>query len=213
MLKIKQSCRTNDIFYLKYPFEFPKECIDEVLQVYEEGFFVKHRGSDSHGWQSCALHGWGVGKPEYYRTMNPSGYGIKEEDVVYGWTEIEELAPRTKQFLQDNFDTSVMRRARFMLLEPGGYIKEHTDGEERNIMSAINGCLTQPKDCYLRRTDTLEEVPFEPLKLFWYDNRVMHEAKNNSNENRFHFIIHGYYTDITKKHLIEAYKKEHGDIY
>ena len=211
--KVNELCAENDIWYLESTLCFPKESIDEVKQVHEEGFFIKHRGGDSKGWQSCALHGWGIGdRAEYYRTMNPSGYGFEEKDATYGWTELEEIAPRTKEFLMDSFDCSIMRRARFMLLEPGGYIKAHTDGDKRSISSAINVCLTQPEDCYLRRADTLEAVPFEPTKMFYYDNRVMHEAANNSNENRFHFIIHGYSSDITRKNMLESYEKHHGKV-
>lgn len=206
-------CAENDVFYLESTLRFPKESIDEVQQVHEEGYFVRHRGGDSKGWMSCALHGWGKGpRAEYYRTMNPSGYGFTEDEVVYGWTELEEIAPRTKEFLLDNFDCSIMRRARFMLLEPGGYIVAHRDGENRSISSAINVCLTQPKDCYLRRADTLEEVPFEPTKMFFYDNRVLHEAQNNSNENRFHFIIHGYGSDIIRQNIVDSYEKKYGKI-
>lgn len=211
--KAIELCAQQDIFYLESTLQFPKESIEEVQQVHDEGFFVKHRGMDSKGWLSCALHGWGAGpRPEYYRTMNPSGYGFTEDEATYGWTELEEIAPRTKEFLLDNFDCSIMRRARFMLLEPGGYIKSHSDREGRMIVSAINVCLTQPKDCYLRRTDTLEEVPFEPTKMFYYDNGVEHEAANNSNENRFHFIIHGYSSNITKQNVIDSYEKHYDKI-
>lgn len=211
--KVIELCAENDIFYLESTFKFPKESIDEVQQVHEEGYFVKHRGGDSKGWMSCALHGWGKGpKAEYYRTMNPSGYGFTEDEVKYGWTELEEIAPRTKEFLLDHFDCSVMRRARFMLLEPGGYIVAHSDGIGRQIRSAINVCLTQPKGCYLRRADTLEEVPFKPTKMFYYDNRVLHEAKNNSTENRFHFIIHGYNSDITRQNIVDSYEATYGTV-
>ena len=144
--------------------------------------------------------------------MNPSGYQINEEETKYGWTELEDIAPRTKEFLLDYFDCSIMRRARFMLLEPGGNIKPHVDRNNRNIWGAINCCMTQPEDCYLRRTDTLEAVPFEPTKIFFYDNGVEHEALNNSKENRFHFIIHGYNSDITKEYFVKAYEDKYGTI-
>lgn len=208
--KIRDYCSDNDIWYLKSHLQFPKESLNEVLQVYNEGYFVRHRGSDSEGWLSCAIHGWGTkGKAEWHRTMNPSGYGFTEEEVQYGWTELEEICPRTKEFLQDNFDTSKMRRARFMLLEPNGNIKEHTDGEGRNIYSAINVAITQPENCYLRRTDTLEEVPFQPYEMYYYDNRVPHEAKNNSTENRFHFIIHGYSNEQGYNNFIKSFENEY----
>ena len=54
--KVSDLCVEKDIWYLESTLQFPKESIDEVQQVYEEGFFIKHRGGDSKGWQSCALH-------------------------------------------------------------------------------------------------------------------------------------------------------------
>lgn len=209
---IREYCAENDIFYLKHNIEFPQESIDEALQVLEEGFFVKHRGGDSEGWQSCALWGWGKERPEYYRTMNPSGYGFTEEEVVWGWTEIQEVAPRTKQFLSDTYNMKNMRRCRFMLLEPGGWIKAHDDGKVRSIHSAVNVAITQPKNCYLRRADTKEEVPFKPKQMFFYDNRVLHEAKNDSNENRLHFIIHGFKDDKSKQILIDSFEEQYHEI-
>jgi hypothetical protein len=209
---IKRWCAVNDKFFLKAAYEFPPETIDECKQIYDEGYFVRHRGGQSAGWQSCALHGWGINEPEYYRTMNPSGYGFTEEEVVWGFTEIAEIAPKTKKFLEDTFDMDTMRRCRFMLLEPGGWIQAHDDGKTRSIWSAINGAITQPEDCYLRRADTLEEVPFKPLQLFYYDNRVIHEAKNNSDKPRFHFIIHGFKGNKTKQVLVDSFEKKYGEI-
>ena len=209
---IKEYCATNDIFYLKANIEFPKESIDEALQILDEGYFVHHRGGESEGWQSCALWGWGKNKPEYYYTMNPSGYGYTEEEVVWGWTEVADIAPRTKEFLEDHYDMETMRRCRFMLLEPGGWIKAHDDGKERSIHSAVNVAITQPENCYLRRCDTKEEVPFKPGHMFFYDNRVMHEAKNNSDENRLHFIIHGFRGPKAKQILIDSFEEQYETI-
>lgn len=209
---VKKYCAENDIFYLKANIEFPKEAVDEALQILEEGYFIKHRGGESKGWQSCALWGWGKDKPKYYHTMNPSGYGYTEEEVVWGWTEIAEIAPYTKEFLENHYDMKSMRRCRFMLLEPGGWIKAHDDGKERNIHSAVNIAITQPDNCYLRRVDTKEEVPFKPKQMFFYDNRVMHEAQNNSNESRLHFIIHGSSCVEAKQILINSFEELYGTI-
>ena len=209
---IKKYCADNDMFFLKALVELPPEVVAEAKQIWDEGFFVKHRGGEASGWHSCALYGWGIKEPEYYRTMNPSGYGFTEKEVTWGFTEIAEIAPKTKKFLEDTFDVSSLRRCRFMMLEPGGWIKAHDDGKERSIWSAINAAITQPEDCYLRRADTLEEVPFKPLHVFYYDNRVMHEAQNNSNKPRFHFIIHGFSGDKTKQVLIDSFERDHGEI-
>ena len=41
--KIAEWARNNDIWYLKIDIDIPEECILEAQQVYEEGYFVKHR--------------------------------------------------------------------------------------------------------------------------------------------------------------------------
>ena len=219
-MTIIEWCRRNDIWYLKMDLEIPKECIKEAEAVFDEGFFVEHRGSDGNGWASSALHGY-VPKGEdvslgWHYTMNPSGHGLKEEDVDWGWTELQEIAPETKRWLED-FPHKYYRRCRFMLLRPEGEIVQHHDsnlprderGDRRNISSAINLAFYQPENCYLRRVDTKEELPFESCTGFWFDNGVEHEAYNSSNENRHHFIVHGGSNkerkELMKKSLAEEF--------
>ena len=210
--KIRNYCEYHDIWYLKIPLDIPREIIKEVNDVYDNGFFVEHRYGDTAetgGWKSAAIHGWvKKGKDQnmgWHHTMNPSGYGISEEDVQWGWTELIEYAPEMKRWLRDRFPNKGSgvpggyRRCRFMLLEPEGLITAHNDsdakrdaeGRTRNVSSAINIAITQPEGCYLRRSDTKEELPFEECTGYWFDNGVSHEAYNGSKENRFHFIIHG----------------------
>ena len=68
-MNVVEWCRENDIWYLKMDLEIPKECIKEAQAVFDEGFFVEHRGSDGNGWASSALH----------------GYVPKGEDISLGW--------------------------------------------------------------------------------------------------------------------------------
>ena len=120
-----------------------------------------------------ALYGF-VHKNEYdtfsgwRHTMNPDGYGYNENNTKWGWTEVAEVAPEMKRWLED-FPHKSYRRCRFMLIKPGGSITAHHDaddkrineGRKRNISAAINLAIYQPNNCYLRRTDTKEELPFE----------------------------------------------------
>ena len=89
--------------------------------------------------------------------MNPSGYGISEEDVQWGWTEIQQFAPEMKRWL-NNFPHKQYRRCRFMLLEPDGHITHNDQNNtgRRNIKSAINLAITQPEGCYLRSCNRYE---------------------------------------------------------
>ena len=220
-MTIVEWCRKNDIWYLKIDLDIPKECIKEAQAVYDEGFFVDHRGGDGDGWASSALHGY-VLKGEnislgWHHTKNPSGHGFQEKDVEWGWTELQEITPETKRWLED-FPHKHYRRCRFMLLQPNGRIVQHHDsnlprdkrGARRNISSAINLSLYQPENCYLRRIDTKEELPFENCTGFWFDNGVEHEALNSSNENRFHFIIHGGGNKERKRLMLRSLVKQFG---
>ncbi len=214
--KIAEWARNNDIWYLKIDIDIPEECISEAQQVYEEGYFVKHR--DTQGWASSSLHGFvpkGQDIKYAWRYTGPNGdYGLEWEDIEWGWSEIQELAPETKRWLLD-FPHKEYARCRFMLLEPGAHIPPHNDsfkeredkGQKRFIWSAINLAFTQPIGCDFRRVDNGDILPFKPCTGFWFDNGVDHEVINNSNENRFHFIIHGHgdYLDLAKKSLIKQY--------
>ena len=215
-MDIVEWCRKNDIWYLKIDLEIPEVCIKEAQQVYDEGFFVPHRAGDGDGWWSTSLHAFApkdkIISMGWHYTMNPSGYGFDEEDVNWGWTELQEIAPETKRWLED-FPHKKYRRCRFMLLKPNGYIGKHNDQNDtgrRNIASAINLAFYQPNNCYLRRVDTKEELPFKNCTGFWFDNGVEHEALNNSSENRFHFIIHGGSNKERKQLMIKSLVKQFG---
>jgi hypothetical protein len=154
----------------------------------------------------------------WHHTKNPSGHGLSEETVKWGWTEIAEVAPETKRWLED-FPHKTYRRCRFMLLKPQGTIAPHNDREperfapdkRRTIAGAINLAFYQPDNCYLRRADTKEELPFENCTGFWFDNGVNHEAYNGSNENRFHFIIHGGSNKERKELMKRSLAKQFGN--
>ena len=217
-------CRKYDIWYLKIDLEIPEIIINEAQAVYDEGFFVPHRLQDGDEWWSSSLHGF---VPEtdndtsmgWHYTKNPSGHGLTEDAVKWGWTEVAEVAPEMKRWLED-FPHKHYRRCRFMLIKPGGSINAHHDagdtrineGRQRNISAAINLAIYQPDNCYLRRVDTKEELPFENCTGFWFDNGVTHEALNSSDENRFHFIIHGGSNkeriELMKRSMVKQFGKD-----
>ena len=195
--------------------------------MYDEGFFVPHRYGDGDGWESASRHGFVPETAEntdmgWHYTKNPSGHGLTEETVKWGWTEVQEVAPETKRWLEE-FPHNKYRRCRFMLLRPGGEITAHHDQHGKHhiqhaspgrpyggtIAAAINLAFYQPDNCYLRRVDTKEELPFENCTGFWFDNGVVHEAYNASDENRFHFIIHGGSNrerkDLMKRSLVKQF--------
>lgn len=223
---INTYCAQNDIWYLRLPIDIPEACLQEVLNIHQEGFFVPHGSKYSNGvprtekfgWHSTALYGF-VHKsaPDtslaWRHTINPDGYGMGENDVKWGWSEIAELAPEMVRWLKE-FPHKYYRRCRYMLLLPGAEIMPHHDskpsrdsqGRRRHISSAINIAITQPSGCYLRRCDTKEELPFEPFAGFWFDNGLMHEGHNDTDENRFHFIVHGGQNRERKRLMLQSLK-------
>ena len=53
-MTIVEWCRAFDIWYLKIDIKIPEICIKEAQAVYDEGFFVEHRGGDGNG--GCLPH-------------------------------------------------------------------------------------------------------------------------------------------------------------
>ena len=221
-MNVIEWCRANDIWYLKIDLQIPEACIKEAQQVYDEGYFVEHRYGDGDGWCSAALHGW-VGEEEkdtrnaWYHTKTPSGHGYDENKVKRRSPELEDIWPATTR-CSEEFPHKLYRRCRFMLLKPDGTINAHNDsnekrtseGRKRNIAAAINLAFYQPDNCYLRRASTKEELPFENCTGFWFDNGVNHEALNSSNENRYHFIIHGGSNKDRERLMLRSLIKQYG---
>lgn len=210
LTRIKKWCVDNNLFYLRADILIPEEVIKEAQTIYEKGLFVDHRESHGKGWKSCALHGeeWNITQ------YNPDA---KEK---YKWTMLTEYAPTMTRWLKEEFpNNDHYSRCRFMLLEPGGFIRKHTDTHmwqpgmalKNDIMSAVNIAITQPENCYLRRWDDKLEVPFKPREVYWFNNGPFHEAGNLSKEPRIHFILHGGANEERAKLFIRSFEKEHPD--
>lgn len=209
-------------FYLKLKLQLPEESINEVQNVFDENFFVKHRGQNHLGWMSATIHGL---DGDWYKTMSGKQYGYtgdSDPSINWTWTEVAEYCPETVRWLKEEFPSKTFRRVRFMLLEPGGYILDHSDYNPRNgppskgpIMNAFNCCLTQPDNCALVNTKSEISVPFKPLDVYCFNNNVNHHAYNNSDENRFHLIVHNHeYRDDFFKIFVESFEQNYdGHIY
>lgn len=204
--KIRQYCRDNKIFYLKLDIELPHGIDREAEHLFDSGYFIAHREAHGKGWSSAVLRG-----QEWNITTYKKGAELK-------WTMLIDHAPIMTKWLKEVFpNNGNYGRCRFMLLEPGGHIDTHTDTHEwqegmplkDDIFSAVNICITQPDDCYLRRTSDMEEVPFEPRKVFCFNNGPFHDAANFSKQNRYHFILHGGMNEERAKLYIRSFEKEH----
>ena len=206
--KIKDWCAANNLLYLKADIQIPETVRHEAMNIYRAGLFVDHKSSISKGWQSVALHG-----EEMHATMfNP--------DAKYKWTELVDYAPTMTEWLRHEFpNNGHYSRCRFMLLEAGGFIGRHTDTPRwkegmplmNDVTRAVNIAITQPENCYLRNAETLEEVPFKPRDVFWFNNGPFHEAANFSKEPRIHFILHGGVNADRMRLFIESFRKNYPD--
>jgi hypothetical protein len=156
---------------------------------------VPHRESDSHGWNSCCIHGINETSTGAW-----TSYGYTHEDQVpYDWTSVSIKTPIIKDFWE-NFPYDTYRRIRFMELKAGGHINPHSDapgrlpGEENfdalKFGVPINVALVHPKECYMS-LDGYGCVPFESGKAFIINIRNYHSVINLSNISRMHLIAHG----------------------
>jgi hypothetical protein len=79
-----------------------------------------------------------------------------------------------------------------MRLAPGGYIMPHTDGVDRSF-GPLNIAINNPSGCHF----VFEEkgiVPFEPGIGMVLDVGRRHAVINQSDEARYHVIVHGEYS-------------------
>jgi aspartyl/asparaginyl beta-hydroxylase (cupin superfamily) len=91
-----------------------------------------------------------------------------------------------------------------MLLEPGGYITPHVDSDI-NKLSPVNVALNTPTNCLFKMKDHDGYVPLYAGKALLLDVGNVHAVYNNSNEDRYHLIIHGKPNAEFKKLVERSY--------
>jgi hypothetical protein len=176
----------SDAKCLKLDIDFPHtEIFKEVSALRNK--FVEYRSSyNTKGWYSLPIIGKSSKEPYSWDC-----YYDASQDAVKDmqWTEIAELCPVTKQWLEQVYPSKHYARVRFMLLEPGGYIEPHTDTNHQ-ILGAVNFAITNPKECVWHwDNDTLDFLPGDAYAV---NISYMHSVKNNSDQDRYHLIVHHY---------------------
>jgi hypothetical protein len=148
-----------------------------------QSFLVSHRDSygEHAGWKSFCIHG-----KSFDATREETHYN---DSRPYIWTpEARQYLPKTVNYFCTQWPKVTFARVRAMLLEPGGYISVHSDYPDSKL-TAINIAITQPNGC-----DFVMErhgaVPFTPGNAFWLDISNKHTVFNNSDQPRWHLIIH-----------------------
>lgn len=177
------------------------------IRLLEDGYFIKHRDKDKlnsyfhEGWNAVTLHGIDTQKTENY-----DRYGFKtEEDANYDWTEVCEYLPTLTNFIK-SLNYSKYGRVRIMKLNAGGYIMPHTDGKGR-IFGPLNIAINNPINCNFMFKEK-GVVPFKKGRGVFLDLGLEHAVWNNSNEDRYHVIVHGHINpELINKSKILTYSE------
>ena len=184
----------EDIFQSDWPW-VPVDFDADFKKMHEEclandHLFVGHRqkdkqGSYNHeGWAAITLHGINSTATENYEQ-----YGFSSaEEANYTWTEVCDLFPTCTNFVK-SLKYKHYDRVRIMKLSAGGYIMPHVDGQGR-IFGPLNIAINNPPGCdfYFKKWG---RVPFKQGTGNFLDIGNEHIVWNNSNEDRYHFIVHG----------------------
>jgi Aspartyl/Asparaginyl beta-hydroxylase len=192
--------------FLKLDLSIPySEILNEAKSLRNEFIEYRSSGEDFKGWHSLPIYGLDHTKPyshEAYGFSNPID-AIK----LMGWTEVSKKCPVTVNWLKNSFPSKILGRTRFMLLEPGGQIGWHTD-TEFSILENVNISLSNHPDCKWYWKDG-SSIDFTPGNAYAVNISYPHKVINNSNEDRYHIIIHHHdstpeWFDMMNKALKES---------
>jgi hypothetical protein len=168
--------------WLRLNLDVPHELILQEIQAVQP-WLVTHRDSygEHQGWKSFCIHG-----KSFDATREETHYN---DNRPYIWTpEAQQHMPGTVDYFLTQWPQTSFARLRVMLLEPGGYVGIHSDTDQP-MLTAINIAITQPPNC-----DFVMEkhgpVPFDPGSAFWLDISNKHTVFNNSDQPRWHLIVH-----------------------
>lgn len=206
--KIEKSGEPFMFMDITFPYE---EMLAEAKALDDEYFgFSRSPCEANAGWSAIAIHGT---KPHHIAAWKKY-YNDREEWVKdIEWQDVAERCPVTKDFIDNHFPGGPHRVIRFMRIEPGGYINWHVDKPTgQHSLSANSFVLSHPEGCIFE-TDydgKVYSLPIEPGKVFTLNPAHDHRVYNNSNETRYHMILHhtkGEISEDVVKYYYESFKK------
>ena len=189
-----------------FPYE---EMLQEAIAL--KNYYVAHREQDGEaasggyrhkGWRRLCIHGIDHKKTNHYVQY---GYNSHEE-TPYRWTDIVDHCPVTHNYFKTQFPFKSYYRVRYMLLEPGGYITPHED-QDHHSLSPVNMALNTPKGCKMKMKNQKGYVPFTPGTALLLDVGNTHAVFNDSDEDRYHIIVHGIKSKEFKNIVENSYEK------
>lgn len=197
----------SDAKYVELDIPIDHNGILEEAKFLKDYFITHRQGSYDHkGWKSLVLHGWSESQSGHWKD-----YGYEKIDDVIKelhWTEISKKCPKTVNFIKTQFPSKLFGRIRFMLLESGGYISEHTDSRVP-MLDNTNISLNNPKDCLWHWGDG-SSLYMIPGKTYVMNIHYPHSIKNDSLDDRYHLIIHRLDSTSEWKNLLNNACKKQG---
>lgn len=190
----------SSLGYLVLQTKIPYATIaNEIKNI--EHLFVPHRDNfnESKGWLSFCIHG-----KSYDSTREAEYYNNNRPDI---WTaEAQTLMPDTVHFFQTNWFNNTFRRLRIMKLLPGGYINCHSDLSKPGKLNPVNIAINNP-DGNVFVMEKWGTIPFSAGKAIMLNVSNLHAVQNNSDEPRYHMILHhAHVTETFKQTVVDSYR-------
>lgn len=185
---------------LKLDIAIPHEEMLAEAKALREHFIKYDQGLEyvHSGWYALPLHGLGADKTKSYQAYGYTDPNKASDDMQ--WTEFANKCPVTMNWLNSVFPSMKYGRVRFMLLEAGGYIAPHIDSEHP-ITEAVNIALNNPDECVWTWGDNTT-LHFQPGDAYAMNISYLHGVTNNSNEDRYHLIVHHHDSTVEWKRMM-----------
>ncbi len=106
------------------------------------------------------------------------------------WTSGSHSLPLFQEFLKQVAaeEDGVLGRAKIVCLPAGRQVYPHSDrGEYYKVRSRYHFVLKSTHGSWLKAGD--EDVRMQEGELWWFDNKAVHEARNDGQEDRIHLIF------------------------
>lgn len=185
----------SGIPWLRLDVDIPADLILKEIQQAEH-LLIDHRDDyeEHRGWKSFCLHGKSLHQTQHC-----------DDDRSFHWIpEAQALMPSTVDFLK-TWSIGTYQRIRVMALQPGGYISLHRDlgkDNKEKSLGPINIAITQPDNCHFIIKDW-GAIPFNVGDAFMPDITSWHAVFNDSDQTRYHIIVHSNQWTESFRQLIE----------
>ena len=183
--------------HLKLDLPIPHEQMLLEAQALRDKFILYRSSYKTTGWYALPIIGLSSKDPYAWDQYDYKSARQAAEDIK--WTEIAKQCPVTSNWLKTVYPSNSYGRVRFMLLEAGGVIDFHTD-TEHSILGAVNIALNNPPGCAWHWRDSSFE--FKPGDAYSMNISYEHSIRNDSNEDRYHMIVHHYDSTSQWKQLV-----------